>query len=75
MASTSSKARLRTEKPPRQQRLHVSAAVGYNRDVYRVTADSIENPVGLEKYLPIIPLSDGKQFGRVNPAVGKLTQR
>jgi hypothetical protein len=55
--------------------LHVSAAVGYNGDVYGVTVDSIENPVGLEKYLPIIPLSNGKQFGRVSPTMGKLTQR
>jgi hypothetical protein len=55
--------------------LHVSAAVGYNGDVYSVTADSIENPVGLEEYLPIIPLSDGKQLGRVSPSVGKVTQR
>jgi hypothetical protein len=55
--------------------LHVSAAVSYNGDVYSVIADSIENPERLEEYLPIIPLSDGKQFGRVMPAEGKLPQR
>jgi hypothetical protein len=55
--------------------LHVSAAIGYDGDVYSVSAVSIENPVGLEEYLPIIPLSDGKQFGRVGSAVEKLTQR
>ena len=66
--------RLRAEQTARQQRLHVAPAIGNQIDGHLLTDHSIDEPVGFEVGLAVLPDTEGQKFRWMRPALWKLAK-
>jgi hypothetical protein len=63
------------QQSPRQQRLHIPAAIDNEVDVNTLTDHAVDDPVWFEDGLAVFANTKREQLLRVAPAFGKRRQR